>query len=129
MLTDIQENTGPNEGLNYSVCLILTDGAVHNVQETIDVLYEISDAPLSVIIVGIGNEDFTGMQFLEDIGKATFVPLRDHVTNLTEETLEKLPEELVEYFLSRDIYPPAMIATSTEEIVIYDYSEKDDIKV
>ena len=41
---------------------LLQDGAVTNLQETIDALVKASDLPLSILIVGVGNADFSGME-------------------------------------------------------------------
>jgi hypothetical protein len=46
--------------------LILTDGNIHDVRETIDLVVECSYEPLSVIIVGIGDDsDFASMSILD----------------------------------------------------------------
>ena len=49
----------------YHVYLILTDGAIHDLEPTIDLLVEASRLPLSVIIVGVGNENFFQMEVLD----------------------------------------------------------------
>ena len=41
--------------------MILTDGVIDDLQDTIDLLVEASYLPLSVIIIGIGNKDFSNM--------------------------------------------------------------------
>jgi hypothetical protein len=46
---------------NYTVLLILTDGAIHDMQNSIDNIVEMSKLPISIIIVGVGNADFTKM--------------------------------------------------------------------
>ena len=38
--------------------LFLTDGSIHDMMETKDILVELSEYPLSVIIIGIGEADF-----------------------------------------------------------------------
>ena len=45
--------------------LILTDGAIHDMPQTIDLVVEASHLPLSVIIVGVGNEKFDKMEELD----------------------------------------------------------------
>ena len=45
--------------------LILTDGDIHDMPQTIDSLVYASGLPLSVIIVGIGNADFVNMEKLD----------------------------------------------------------------
>ncbi|KAE9459080.1 hypothetical protein C3L33_09016, partial [Rhododendron williamsianum] len=42
----------------YFVLLIITDGVVTDLQETMDALARASDLPLSVLIVGVGGADF-----------------------------------------------------------------------
>lgn len=49
----------------YHILLILTDGAIHDMQETKNLIVECSKYPLSIIIVGIGNADFSNMQELD----------------------------------------------------------------
>jgi hypothetical protein len=50
---------------NYTVLLILTDGIVDDMDGTIAEIVKASALPLSVIIVGIGNEDFSDMNKLD----------------------------------------------------------------
>ena len=40
----------------YHILLILTDGAIHDMRETLDVIVEMSKYPVSIIIIGVGNE-------------------------------------------------------------------------
>ena len=49
----------------YHILLILTDGCIHDLRETIDLIVECTSFPLSIIIVGIGDEDFTMMEKLD----------------------------------------------------------------
>lgn len=49
----------------YHVMLILTDGEIHDIRETLDVIVELSEYPVSIIIVGVGNESFEGMKYLD----------------------------------------------------------------
>ena len=46
----------------YLVLLIITDGAIHDMEETIRLLVNGSNLPLSVLIVGVGNDDFSNME-------------------------------------------------------------------
>ena len=45
--------------------MILTDGIIDDMDETIDSLVEASYLPISVIIIGIGDADFTNMNILD----------------------------------------------------------------
>jgi hypothetical protein len=70
---------------------------------------------LSIVIVGIGDADFAGMEFLDehdpskesgrDITK--FVRFSDYKSfnALTEAVLDEIPEQLVEYFYNQEIMP------------------------
>ena len=45
----------------YIILLILTDGIIHDMEETLQDIVDSAYLPLSIIIVGIGNEDFENM--------------------------------------------------------------------
>ncbi len=49
----------------YHILLILTDGIIHDMPRTKDLIVECSKYPLSIIIVGIGNTDFSDMVELD----------------------------------------------------------------
>jgi hypothetical protein len=49
----------------YTILLIMTDGIINDMGDTVDALVDAGDAPLSVIIVGIGEADFTNMNVLD----------------------------------------------------------------
>lgn len=49
----------------YNLCLILTDGVINDLDQTIDEIVRASDQPLSIIIVGVGEADFTQMEGLD----------------------------------------------------------------
>ena len=49
----------------YHVLLFLTDGNIHDLRETIDAMVNASNYPISIIIVGIGDNDFSSMEFLD----------------------------------------------------------------
>eukprot|EP00978_Attheya_sp_CCMP212_P003704 scaffold7810_cov42-Attheya_sp.AAC.1 len=99
----------------YTILLILTAGNVEGIQNTKAELVRASEAPLSVVIVGIGTHDFSSMQFLDehdpeneggrDITK--FVEWNDFSSNdaLTDEVLDEIPDQVVDYFYTRGILP------------------------
>jgi len=45
--------------------LILTDGSIHDMENTIDQIFIAANLPLSIIIIGIGNADFDLMERLD----------------------------------------------------------------
>jgi len=49
----------------YTVCLILTDGVINDLERTISEVIRGSTLPLSIIIVGIGLADFEQMEELD----------------------------------------------------------------
>jgi hypothetical protein len=63
----MQRPTGTNDN-NYTVLLILTDGAITDSSQTIDAIVQASYLPLSIIIIGVGNADFSQMNILDGDG-------------------------------------------------------------
>lgn len=49
----------------YSILLILTDGAINDMGPTKDLIVDASVLPLSIIIIGLGNADFSMMEELD----------------------------------------------------------------
>ncbi|XP_047971155.1 protein BONZAI 3-like [Salvia hispanica] len=49
----------------YYVLLIITDGVVSDLKETINSVVKASDLPLSILIVGVGDADFKDMEILD----------------------------------------------------------------
>jgi copine 5/8/9 len=54
---------------NYSILLIITDGVINDLELTKAAIISASLAPLSIIIVGVGNADFTEMNLLDSDDK------------------------------------------------------------
>lgn len=124
--------------LSYTLLLLLTDGAVTDVEATKQCLASVADAPLSIVIVGIGNADFSAMQFLDDFEKRSgmqrdivqFVEFRAHEfnkTSLTRATLEEIPDQLVEFFYQRGIMPQPSKDLSVSRISVASCSDDVDI--
>ena len=42
----------------YSILLIITDGEILDMNQTIDLINKASKIPLSIIIIGVGNNNF-----------------------------------------------------------------------
>lgn len=49
----------------YHLLLMLTDGCIHDMRETIDMIVEMSRSPISIIIIGIGDANFDNMEVLD----------------------------------------------------------------
>jgi len=78
--------------------LIITDGIINDMQKMIDQIVRCANLPISIIIVGVGNEDFESMDILDaddeplysmkykkymDADIVQFVPFRDFKNNPT----------------------------------------------
>ena len=117
----------------YTVLLILSDGSVSDVNATAQVLAQCANAPLSVVIVGVGSADFSAMQFLDDSQPpqtdiAQFVEFQRHCstpTRLTSETLHEIPDQLVRYFQTHGIQPLPPIQRSDSNIPVMEEEEID----
>ena len=59
------------EDQKYYILLIITDGNINDMEDTIDQIVRGTTLPLSIIIVGVGDEDFSEMIRLD----ADTVPL------------------------------------------------------
>ncbi|KAL4434860.1 hypothetical protein ABPG74_021199 [Tetrahymena malaccensis] len=119
----------------YSVLLIITDGEIHDMNETIDTIVNASNLPLSVVIVGVGKADFTNMSRLDgDNGKLTnsrgqqslrdfvqFVPFRNFQGNgfaLCKEVLAEIPTQLEQYMIANNIKPQQAPAVNPCQVAI-----------
>ena len=58
-------NPNPDDDQKYYILLIITDGVINDIEETIHQIVEASRTPLSIIIVGVGDNDFTEMERLD----------------------------------------------------------------
>lgn len=66
LLREAFKNIRSKEGsTQYNVLLILTRGAIEDVDSVKNLIVEGSDLPLSIIIIGIGEGDFTMMKELD----------------------------------------------------------------
>lgn len=99
---------------SYTVLLIFTDGAINDMDATIEAVVAASYKPMSIIIVGIGTADFGPMNRLDNDGKpplkdragraakrdiVQFVPLREcpDGPTLQASTLAELPRQILEF--------------------------------
>uniref|UniRef100_H2YRM1 Uncharacterized protein n=1 Tax=Ciona savignyi TaxID=51511 RepID=H2YRM1_CIOSA len=108
----------------YFVLLIITDGEITDMEETSHAIVRASRLPMSIIIVGVGNADFTAMEFLDgddgvltsfvDGSKAVrdvvqFVPFRkfkmSSVSALSSSVLGEIPQQVTEYFSMQNLPP------------------------
>ncbi|XP_036414538.1 copine-4 [Colossoma macropomum] len=117
------EEVHTREAMQYFILLILTDGVITDMADTREAIVHASHLPMSIIIVGVGNADFTDMQTLDgddgilrspkgepvlrDI--VQFVPFRNfkHASPaaLAKTVLAEVPNQVVDYYNSKGIKP------------------------
>jgi len=114
---------------NYFVLLIITDGIITDLDATKNAVIAASSLPLSIIIVGVGSEDFSAMdeldsddQLLSHNGQTAkrdivqFVEMQKFVNRvggqvtwnkdlLAREVLFEIPDQLVGYMKSKRFQP------------------------
>ncbi|CAJ2631556.1 unnamed protein product [Trifolium pratense] len=116
------ESLSSYNSTKYYVLLIITDGIVTDLQESINAVVNASDLPLSILIVGVGRADFTSMEVLDadnarlinSTGRVAardmvqFVPMRkvkEGQISVVQSLLEELPDQFLSFMRSRDIKP------------------------
>jgi hypothetical protein len=58
-----------NDPTNYFILLIITDGIICDMEDTKQSIIAASSLPMSIIIVGVGEEDFSAMEELDSDDK------------------------------------------------------------
>ena len=84
--------------MNYFILLILTDGLIMDMEQTITEIVKASDLPLSIIIVGVGSEDFTEMEMYVYI----YIHIYIYIYRLDADDVPLFSKSLNKY-MSRDI--------------------------
>jgi len=106
----------------YHILMILTDGQISDINDTIDALVIASFLPISVIIIGVGTADFSSMDILDADTEplisskkvkaqrdlVQFVPFYKFQNNeklLAEEVLAEIPFQVEEYYRLNNMPP------------------------
>ncbi|KAJ1561570.1 Copine-8 [Cladochytrium tenue] len=111
--------------LHYQVLLMVTDGLITDLDATLRSLTRAASLPLSIVVVGVGQEDFGTMNILDaDDGDdaatwrlrpdgrgsvrdiVQFVPMREVGADpfaLARETLAEIPDQFMQYVRERGI--------------------------
>jgi hypothetical protein len=108
---------------HYTILLILTDGLITDLEACILKIIDASKAhPLSIVIVGIGNGDFTSMRRLDGDDRRLRSSDRSRVASrdivqfvhwqsgmalqtVTAQVLSEVPSAVVDYFVDKNIRP------------------------
>ncbi|XP_065831218.1 copine-8-like [Oscarella lobularis] len=122
-----------NQG--YFVLLILTDGVISDMDATKEAIVQASYLPMSIVIIGVGQADFTEMTILDgdfarvesrgrkaDRDIVQFVPFRDYVSSksgragrtikswqLSRAVLAEIPDQFLNYMDKRGVAPQAPV--------------------
>ncbi|XP_065287262.2 copine-8-like isoform X5 [Dermacentor albipictus] len=116
------------DGRSYFVLLIITDGVISDMPRTREAIVQASSLPMSIIIIGVGNADFSAMEALD--GDAVqlssgfhqaerdivqFVPLnkclqgggtwQSNQMQLAKEVLAEVPGQVTSYMYKHNIKP------------------------
>ena len=105
----------------YQILLLFTDGICNDMSDTIDAIVEASFLPLSIVIIGLGDSDFSLMDALDsDENLLTdsysrsalrdivqFVPYNQFEGDirLSDKILRELPDQVEEYYRYKGIQP------------------------
>ncbi|OMJ84218.1 hypothetical protein SteCoe_14705 [Stentor coeruleus] len=118
--------------VGYHVLLILTDGEIMDMSDTISNIIDASQLPISIIIIGVGSANFSSMERLDcDRGVLTdmrgisasrdivqFVPFIRFGGNpaaLASEVLKEVPKQLTDFMSKIGYFPPAPAPVPIEE--------------
>jgi len=112
------------ESRTYTILMIITDGVINDMDDTIDAIVQATiDAPLSIIIVGVGNANFSAMDRLDadDVPLVSregvkmkrdivqFVPFNKFIKNggigLATEVLAEVPRQVHEFCSTHGFIP------------------------
>ena len=111
-----------NNKLKYHILMILTDGMIDDVDNTINELVNGSFLPLSVIIIGIGNTDFSAMKVLDAdenplissggvkaardlVQFVPFLKFESDPQRLAQEVLAEIPNQILQYYEMNNLDP------------------------
>ncbi|KAJ3280419.1 hypothetical protein HK104_000671 [Borealophlyctis nickersoniae] len=117
------ETDRSSPGSTYYILLIVTDGEITDMDSTIRAIVAASPLPLSIVIVGVGDADFSNMRYLDgddvklqadgvvcerDI--VQFVAFREvkgdrSGQRLAKEVLAEIPDQFVNYMRKYGIRP------------------------
>jgi len=121
----------------YTVLAVFTAGDFVDLQETVDLICTAAeDAPLSILIIGVGNNDFSSVKKLcgdkhgilwDSRGIPTarvnfhfclFKQFGGNATEVIAEALKEIPEQFVEYHVMNGIKPlPAVSPPNFDRMV------------
>jgi len=107
----------------YSILIILTHGSLVSQDKLQRAINNASSAPLSIVIIGVGDKDFSVHQGLDDFADrdpsvrdiSQFVECRKHKrkSSLTKAIFNEVPFQMEEYFHRNKIQPMPPLSEET----------------
>ena len=99
-------NIDKNNIIDYKILMILTDGIISDMNDTIEEIKKCVSLPLSIIIIGIGFANFKNMEKLDDDIETDrdivkFVPFNKYKGDpslLAKQVLEEIPKQIVGFY-------------------------------
>ena len=94
--------------LSYTVLLVLTDGELTDMADTVTACKDAANLPMSIMFVGIGNETFDAMNPLRSgVQSTSFLRMEDYgagaAARLRAKVLADLPGQVEHYFVGKGI--------------------------
>lgn len=99
---------------SYTILLLVTDGVINDLENTLDEIVRAASLPLSIVIIGVGNADFSDMVLLDgddriqdrDIVQfVNFRQFKDMREVLQSQVLEEIPRQFMQYMEKHNILP------------------------
>ena len=130
------------ENQQYYILLIITDGIINDLDKTIDEIALASNFPLSIIIIGVGSEDFSMMKILDadDVPLISkkynmtitrdliqFVPFREFRGKphaLARQVLFEIPDQLLNFMSTKNIKPNMIKKQQLQKLSSMNFSSK-----
>ncbi|RIA94905.1 Copine-domain-containing protein [Glomus cerebriforme] len=142
--TKIQQEVEKGNDNVYYILLIITDGVITDMDSTVRSIISASVLPLSIVIVGVGNADFTNMNILDADDKplerranlqtgqsavvmdrdiVQFVAMRDFQSEaaryqLPKAVLEEIPDQFMSYMNKHNIPPRSPVKRKTMDLEV-----------
>lgn len=107
------------ENQKYTILLIITDGVINDMDATKAAIVRASSQPLSIIIIGVGNADFSGMKELDgdkvalrsgmSEAERDIIQFVQHTNQpfmqLAQQVLQEVPDQVLQFMEKRHITP------------------------
>eukprot|EP01083_Nonionella_stella_P017082 47723_1 len=125
---------------NYMILMMVTDGIITDMRQTTDAIVSASNLPLSIIIIGLGDADFSAMDALDADDKALYssagVAMKRDIVQFVEfnkyrngptsllakAVLEEIPAQITGYMTINKLHPLRHVqsqATTAAALTMY----------